>query len=194
MSQPSLTLLNCAEFVDLSKLLHGFFKIDTFLFVVTWICQCCYMYLLELFHGFIKFVPCISHPLPKKTKLKFDQGFKACWSFCFELKVLNCYITSFRISQCNVVLQISEGDPLTWVKISEGDSLTANQGSSSCVKSVVLISNLQKGNAHYPLTGWRIAILTICCFCSSKGFHFFIFFSEFSGLENPIKKNFKRRR
>ena len=171
-----------------SKLLRRFVKIDS------WISLSCYMDLLNLLHVFIKVAPYISSLLPNKTKLKFDQDFKACWSFCFELKVLNCYITSLRISQCNVVLQISEGDPLTWVKISEGDSLTANQGSSSCVKSVVLISNLQKGNAHYPLTGWRIAILTICCFCSSKSFHFFIFFSEFSGLENPIKKNFKRRR
>ena len=27
--------------------------------------------------------------LCQKNKLKFDQDFKACWSFCFELKVLN---------------------------------------------------------------------------------------------------------
>ena len=27
--------------------------------------------------------------LPNKTNLKFDQDFKACWSFFFELKVLN---------------------------------------------------------------------------------------------------------
>ena len=170
--------------MDLPKLIYGF---------------SCYMdlpnyYMYYCFVDFSKFFLCNPSPLPNKIKLKCDQDFKACWSFCFELKVLNCYITSFRISQCNVVLKILEGGPLTWVKISEGDSLTANQGSSSCVKSVVLISNLQKGNAHYPLTGWRIAILTICCFCSSKSFHFFIFFPEFSGLENPIKKNFKRRR
>ena len=25
----------------------------------------------------------------KNSKLKFDQDSKACWSFCFELKVLN---------------------------------------------------------------------------------------------------------
>ena len=25
---------------------------------------------------------CVSRPLPNKTKLKFDQDFKACWSFC----------------------------------------------------------------------------------------------------------------
>ena len=28
-------------------------------------------------------------PFAKKKKLKFDQDSKACWSFCFELKVLN---------------------------------------------------------------------------------------------------------
>ena len=28
-------------------------------------------------------------PIAKKTKLKFDQDFKACWSICFELTVLN---------------------------------------------------------------------------------------------------------
>ena len=151
--------------------------IDTWIVkVAKCICQCCCMDLLKLLCGFVEVVLCISRPLSNRIKLKFDQDFKAYWSFCFELKVLNCYITSFRISQCNVVLQISDGAPLTWVKISEGDSLTANQGSSSCVKSVVLISNLQKGNAHYPLTGWRIAILTICCFCSSKSFLLFHFF------------------
>ena len=31
----------------------------------------------------------VSCSLPNKTKLKFDQDFKACWSFCLELKVLN---------------------------------------------------------------------------------------------------------
>ena len=28
-------------------------------------------------------------PFAKKNILKFDQDSKACWSFCFELKVLN---------------------------------------------------------------------------------------------------------
>ena len=50
------------------KLLLGFVK------VVTWICQV---------------VLCISSPLPIKTKVKFDQDFQACRSFCFELKLLN---------------------------------------------------------------------------------------------------------
>ena len=54
-------------YMDLSKLIHGIVK------VATWICKSCYM--VDLF---------ISHPLPNKTKLKFGQDFKACWSFCFE--------------------------------------------------------------------------------------------------------------
>ena len=37
----------------------------------------------------VKVVLCISCPLPNKTMLEFGQGFKACWSFCFELKVSN---------------------------------------------------------------------------------------------------------
>ena len=58
--------LNC--YMDLSKLIHGFLQ------VFTWICQSCSMHFC---------------PLPNKTKLKLDQNFKACWSFCFEVKVLN---------------------------------------------------------------------------------------------------------
>ena len=64
------------------------------------ISQNCYMDLLKLSHGLLKlllgFVKlskfvwiCISCPLPNKTKLKLDQVLKACWSFCFELKVLS---------------------------------------------------------------------------------------------------------
>ena len=71
------------KFLDLSKL------INLFLQVVTWICQKIYMDLLKLLLGFVTVLLCISCPLPNKTKLKFDQDFKACWSFCFEQKVLN---------------------------------------------------------------------------------------------------------
>ena len=31
---------------------------------------------------------CVSRYLTTQTKLKFDHDFKACWSYCFELKVL----------------------------------------------------------------------------------------------------------
>ena len=34
------------------------------------------MILLKLLHGFVKVVLCIFHPLPNKTKLKFDQDYK----------------------------------------------------------------------------------------------------------------------
>jgi len=44
-----------------------------YLYVVTWICQS------SMYHL----------PFAKKGKLKFDQDSKVCWSFCFELKMLN---------------------------------------------------------------------------------------------------------
>ena len=44
--------------MDLSKLLHGFVNVAT--------------YLLKLLRGFVKVGLCISRPLPNKTKLKFD--------------------------------------------------------------------------------------------------------------------------
>ena len=55
--------------MDLPKLIYGFAK------VVTWVLS--------------KFVLCFSCPLPNKTSLKFDHDLKACWSFCFEMKLLN---------------------------------------------------------------------------------------------------------
>ena len=53
-----------------------------------------FLYFLSLlsFFAFLLFsyvVLCIFRPLPNKTLLKFDQYFKACWSFCFETKSLN---------------------------------------------------------------------------------------------------------
>ena len=58
--------------MDFSKLLDGFVKIDT------WISFGCYRDLLKLIRVLVKVVLCISQPLPIKTKLKFDQDFKAC--------------------------------------------------------------------------------------------------------------------
>ena len=68
-------------YMNFSKLLHWFVKID----------KSCYMDLYKLSHWCVKVVLCIPRPLPNKTKLKLDNNFKACWcwSFCFELKVLN---------------------------------------------------------------------------------------------------------
>ena len=43
------------------------------------ICLNWYMYFSKLLHGFSKVVLNISRPLPNKTKLNFDQYFKACW-------------------------------------------------------------------------------------------------------------------
>ena len=51
------TWISLSSYMDLSKLIHGF---------------------SELLHGFVKVGLCISRPLPNKTKLKFDQDFKAC--------------------------------------------------------------------------------------------------------------------
>ena len=49
-----------------------------------------------MFHGFDMVVKKIwqscstySRPLQNKTKLRFDQDFRACWSFCFQLKALS---------------------------------------------------------------------------------------------------------
>ena len=53
--------------MDFSKLLHGFVKIDI------WIFLSCYMDLSKLLLGFVKVAISISNPLPNKTKLKFGQ-------------------------------------------------------------------------------------------------------------------------
>ena len=80
--------------MDLSKLLHGFMDFSWFLHgfvkIDIGISLRFYMYLSIFLHGFVKVVTwiwflCISRPLPNKTKLKFDQDFKACWSSCLEL-------------------------------------------------------------------------------------------------------------
>ena len=71
--------------MDFSKLLYVFVKIDIrkskllhgYLKNYTWISQSCYMDLSKFLYGFIKVVPCVSCPLPNKTRLKFDQEFKA---------------------------------------------------------------------------------------------------------------------
>ena len=63
---------NCEKklYMDFSKFLHGFVKIDT------GISLSCYLDLSKLLQGFVKVVLCISRLLPNKTKLKFDQDFK----------------------------------------------------------------------------------------------------------------------
>ena len=77
------------RYMHIYRLLYGFVKIDK------WIILSCYMDLSKLLHGFVKDVTwigqsccccCISCPLPNKTKSKFDQYFKACWSFLLILR------------------------------------------------------------------------------------------------------------
>ena len=98
--------------MDLSKLFHGFLWVVTwicqnwymdffefgngFVKIVTWISLSRYLYLSKLLYGFVKLVKrisqivlCISRLLPNKTNLKYDQDFRARWSFCFKLKVLH---------------------------------------------------------------------------------------------------------
>ena len=75
---PCLILL---KLMDFSKLLHGFVNIDKWISLNYYNAYYWYM-------DFSKVVTCFSWPLPKKTKLKVHQDFKACWSFCFEPKVL----------------------------------------------------------------------------------------------------------
>ena len=77
------TWISRSSYMDFSNLIHGF------LLFVTWTCQSCHMDLFKLLHVYVKVVLCISRPLPNKNKLKFGQDFKFCWSFCFELKLLN---------------------------------------------------------------------------------------------------------
>ena len=90
-------------YMDLSKLINGFFEVDT------WISQSCYMFFfLNLVLGFVIVVICTFLPLPNKTKLTFDQNFKAGWSFCFELKgvvwvkVLNA-LGPLCLKQCQIL-------------------------------------------------------------------------------------------
>ena len=56
--------------MDFPKLLmiDGFIKIDTLLISLS-----CSIDMLKLLYGFAKAVLCISHPLPRTAKLKFDQ-------------------------------------------------------------------------------------------------------------------------
>ena len=69
--------------MDFSKLLHRLYL--DFSMVVklisqidTWTCQCWYVELLKLVHGFVKVDLYNYRPLPNKTKLKFDCDCKAC--------------------------------------------------------------------------------------------------------------------
>ena len=96
------TWISLSCYMDLSKLkhgfldlLHGFVNIDTLLIslicyldfylkIDTWISHCCFLDLSISLHGSVKVVTwicqsflCVPRYLPNKTKLKFDQDFKA---------------------------------------------------------------------------------------------------------------------
>ena len=73
-----ISLLSC--YMDLSKLIHGFLYSISFRLHLA---KLLYVDLLKLLHGFVQLFLCISRPLSNKTKLKFDQVFKACSRFCF---------------------------------------------------------------------------------------------------------------
>ena len=101
---------------DLSKLLktwislicciHGFVKINT------WISLSCFMDLSKLPHEFVKVFLWISCPLPNKTKLKFDQDFKASWR-CWMNQSTHCLwnhyfsYTLWRICCSNLIVMKS---------------------------------------------------------------------------------------
>ena len=77
------------------------------------------MDLLKLYHGFVKVVLCISSPFPHKKKLKFGQDFKFCWSFYFELKVLNESNYSIPQVHCafgNVFINSKFSDSISWMQ------------------------------------------------------------------------------
>ena len=62
--------------MNYSKLLHGLVKIDTQI-SLNFYMDLSNMDLFKLLLGFVKVVLGSSCPLPNKTKLKFDQDFKA---------------------------------------------------------------------------------------------------------------------
>ena len=76
--------------MDMSKLMH---VLSGFVNVCKWICLSYYMDLSSCSLFFL--------PLPNKIKLKFDQDFKVCWSFRFELKVLKVS-NAFRCAFDNI--------------------------------------------------------------------------------------------
>ena len=81
-------------FVSHILLVFNFAQVVGFVKVFRWISLSCEMdfsklinWFYKLLHEFVEVVLRIPRPLPNITKLKFDKYFKACWSFCFDLKV-----------------------------------------------------------------------------------------------------------
>ena len=60
-------------YMDFSKLLHGFVKIDKCMSLSFYMDLSKFLHgFVKLLHEFVKVVSSISRPLPNKTKLKFD--------------------------------------------------------------------------------------------------------------------------
>ena len=140
------------KFLDLSKL------INLFLQVVTWICQKIYMDLLKLLLGFVTVLLCISCPLPNKTKLKFDQDFKACWSFCFE-QVLNALgqlcLWQCLGSWCNIHISLKNNNDLVLMMtvMMRPSRLNVERGASQ-----IRLTGLAYKKRTSDFNGWQMRV------------------------------------
>ena len=119
-------------------MLHGVVKIST------GISLSFKMDLSKLLRGFVEVVPTF-WLLPNKTKLKFDQDFKAFWSFCFELRCLMSQST--RWLGCVVPFTFTWG---VWTHVSRHGSnnvwpALVNQLVWSPHQSQVVASSIQAG-------------------------------------------------
>ena len=79
--------------------LFSLYSISFLLFLVFFCLFCLFAFLF-----FSEVVLCIYRPWPNKSLLKFNQYFKACWSLCFEMRVLNESTNSMPWICCAFVL------------------------------------------------------------------------------------------
>ena len=130
-------------FVSHFLFVFNFAQVVGFVKVVRWISPSCEMdfsklinWFYKLLHEFVKVVLCIPRPLPNKTKLKFDKYFKAYWSFCFELNVLNKYSMPWvRCAFSNVLFGLWAG----WIL-----EITLFRRNMLCITSRISIWNSPK--------------------------------------------------
>ena len=116
-------------------------------------------------------------PFVNQTRLKFDKDFKACWSFCFEQKLLNQSKYSMLWVRCafgNVLLfkgswlllcwlgwVISDKimlilDEVGWIKETMRYSNYANYQKSPTPKECHIQSRCCLGQAFSMQMGWRL--------------------------------------
>ena len=128
------------------------------------------MHLLKLLREFVKVGLCISRHLPNKKKLKFDQAFNACWSFCFELntkgvewvKVLNV-LGQLCLWQCFFTLPVnrltnivSEHQPTTSGNLMIGHGYNRDLTNKCTLKCLLhRVSLGQSPRWSTPSTPWR---------------------------------------